>query len=110
MDKVYSKLVSGDETPIFGEIPQRTGYTFIGWSPDVSKTVTDNTVYVAQWKKNSVTVSAETQPLSPNSTAEKTLKTGYESNIKILLTLTVVAAAGITCTVICLKIKKQTNK
>ena len=38
------------ETPKFGGNPTRNGYTFEGWSPAVSETVTGNVTYVAQWK------------------------------------------------------------
>ena len=30
--------------------PTRTGYTFTGWSPKVTDTVTKDVTYVAQWK------------------------------------------------------------
>ena len=33
--------------------PTRRGYTFSGWAPKVSKTVTKDVTYVAQWKSNS---------------------------------------------------------
>lgn len=49
-DKVFSELKSGVETPKFGGNPTRNGYTFEGWSPAVSETVTGNVTYVAQWK------------------------------------------------------------
>lgn len=49
-DKVFSELKPGVETPKFGGNPTRNGYTFEGWSPAVSETVTGNVTYVAQWK------------------------------------------------------------
>lgn len=42
----------GDSTPSFSNNPVREGYTFTGWSPAVSDTVTENVIYVAQWKRN----------------------------------------------------------
>ena len=35
---------------------ERAGYTFLGWSPAVADTVTGNATYVAQWQRNSYTV------------------------------------------------------
>ncbi|MDE8315234.1 internalin, partial [Erysipelothrix rhusiopathiae] len=40
----------GSQTPEYVGTPQREGYRFKGWSPEVSETVTENTVYVAQWE------------------------------------------------------------
>lgn len=42
-------LVYGNETPAFNGTPTREGYTFAGWSPDVTSAVTDNATYTAQW-------------------------------------------------------------
>ena len=53
-DVVISDLRRGKPTPAFSAgTPTRSGYTFTGWSPTVAATVTDNAVYMAQWKKNS---------------------------------------------------------
>lgn len=53
-DEVTSDLRRGTPTPAFtGGTPTRSGYTFTGWSPAVTATVTDNAVYTAQWVKNS---------------------------------------------------------
>lgn len=49
-DKVFSELKPGVETPKFGNNPTRTGYTFEGWSPEISETVVGNVTYIAQWK------------------------------------------------------------
>lgn len=43
---------AGGSTPGFEGTPSREGYTFVGWSPAVSPTVTENIVYTAQWTKN----------------------------------------------------------
>lgn len=49
-DQTTCNLVSGDPTPDFdGTIPTREGYTFSGWSPDWSSTVTETVTYEAQW-------------------------------------------------------------
>lgn len=39
----------GSATPAFIGTPTRSGYTFTGWNPAVSATVTDNQVYTATW-------------------------------------------------------------
>ena len=49
-DQVYSDLESGTATPKFDGKPKRSGYTFTGWSPKVTDTVTKDVTYVAQWK------------------------------------------------------------
>lgn len=55
-DQVYT-AVQGDPTPAFmvdGEPadPVRKGYTFTGWDPQVSKTVTQDATYTATWRKD----------------------------------------------------------
>ena len=49
-DQVYNDLESGTATPKFDGKPTRKGYTFTGWSPKVTDTVTKDVTYVAQWK------------------------------------------------------------
>ena len=49
-DQVYSDLEAGTDTPKFDGKPKRSGYTFTGWSPKVTDTVTKDVTYVAQWK------------------------------------------------------------
>ena len=49
-DQVYSDLEAGIDTPKFDGKPTRKGYTFTGWSPKVTDTVTKDVTYVAQWK------------------------------------------------------------
>lgn len=62
-DGVADAVVFGDQissadknstTPAFSGIPQREGYTFKGWSPEVSPVVTSNVVYTAQWEESIV--------------------------------------------------------
>jgi len=38
-----------DPTPAFNGTPEREGYTFEGWDPEVAETVTGNATYTAQW-------------------------------------------------------------
>lgn len=51
-DQVTGGLENEAATPAFEGTPARPGYTFTGWAPEVAETVTDDAVYVAQWKKN----------------------------------------------------------
>ncbi|WZU00980.1 InlB B-repeat-containing protein [Erysipelothrix sp. D19-032] len=37
----------------------REGYTFVGWSPILSETVTKDQIYTAQWEKNTYTITYE---------------------------------------------------
>ena len=46
------RVKSGDPTPAFNGTPSRSGYTFTGWTPAVTDTVTGNVTYTAQWKNN----------------------------------------------------------
>ena len=48
-EKVFSDLKSGEDTPAFGKDPYRYGYTFAGWEPEVTETVTETVTYVAKW-------------------------------------------------------------
>jgi uncharacterized repeat protein (TIGR02543 family) len=48
-DQTYKDLLSGTATPTIEE-PKWEGHVFAGWSPSVSKTVTGNATYTAQWK------------------------------------------------------------
>ena len=41
----------GSDTPAFVGTPTRKGWYFTGWSPAVSKKVTDDVVYTALWEK-----------------------------------------------------------
>ncbi len=51
-DQVTENLADGAATPAFsGGRPRRPGYTFTGWSPEVTETVEGDMVYVAQWRK-----------------------------------------------------------
>ena len=47
---VHTGLNAGDATPAFvGGTPNREGYTFAGWQPEVTETVTETVTYVAMW-------------------------------------------------------------
>lgn len=51
-----SVVLEDAQTPAFEGTPERTGYTFLGWSPEVAATVTADTVYTAMWSANSYTL------------------------------------------------------
>ena len=46
-----------EPTPEFVGTPTRSGYTFKGWSPVAAEKVTADATYVAQWERNTYTVS-----------------------------------------------------
>ena len=59
-DQIYPSILEGSDTPIFdGEgdstIPERTGYTFKGWNPEVTGSVDKTVVYTATWEANATT-------------------------------------------------------
>ena len=49
---VIDNLHIGEKTPGY-QPPPKDGYTFVGWSPDVTPTVNGNDIYTAQWEANS---------------------------------------------------------
>lgn len=49
----------GSETPAFEGELQRTGYTFTGWEPEVSETVTGDVTYTATWSQNNYTITLD---------------------------------------------------
>lgn len=48
-DQTTYNLLNGDQTPDEPVVPTRDGYTFSGWSPERSSTVTQTMTYTAQW-------------------------------------------------------------
>lgn len=43
------EVAENDATPAFAGTPERKGYKFVGWEPEVAKTVTEDVTYIAQW-------------------------------------------------------------
>ncbi|MCL2643420.1 MAG: InlB B-repeat-containing protein, partial [Candidatus Bathyarchaeota archaeon] len=52
--QTHSNLPYGTNTPTFNGTPTgNTGYTFTGWTPTITNTVTSDITYVAQWTPTS---------------------------------------------------------
>lgn len=49
-DQTYT-VKEGDATPAFNGTPEREGYVFLGWGPEVAETVTGNATYTATWEE-----------------------------------------------------------
>lgn len=97
-DQTYT-VENGSKMPEFKGTPSRDGYSFKGWSPEVSDTVSQDTVYVAVWEKNSLPVSSE----SSNSP-----QTGYDSNLtQYFLLLAAAMLLGFACIALLEKQRKN---
>ena len=57
-DQVYT-VKSGDATPAFNGTPEREGYVFLGWEPEIAETVTGNATYTAKWEEALTTVTVK---------------------------------------------------
>ncbi|MGM9607388.1 MAG: InlB B-repeat-containing protein [Oscillospiraceae bacterium] len=68
-DQAYNNLLVGDDTPAFVGTPTRAGYTFVGWTPKWSATVTGSVTYTAQWRYN-----YPYNPGTPSVTPDPTVK------------------------------------
>lgn len=91
-DQTYT-VKDGEATPAFDGTPERKGYVFLGWEPEVAETVTANATYTAQWEEalTKVTVTAnkgEGALLFLGDEIKVTVKTNVKAdNIKITPTL-----------------------
>ena len=82
-DKVYRDLSSGTPTPAFSGTPAREGYTFAGWNPAVTETVTANVTYVAQWEAGKTNPRRVTVPPIPDpGVAPAALNTGHKIDVR----------------------------
>lgn len=59
-EEMYEEVPLGDPTPAFTGSTYRPGWTFTGWQPEWSDTVTETVYYVAQWQKNELAVRSVT--------------------------------------------------
>lgn len=88
-DQTYT-VKDGEATPAFNGTPEREGYVFLGWEPEVAETVTGNATYTAQWEEalTEVKVTAnkgEGALLFLGSEIKVTVKTNVKAdNIKIV--------------------------
>lgn len=91
-NQVYT-VKKGDKTPAFNGTPEREGYVFLGWEPEVAETVTGNATYTAKWEEalTEVKVTAnkgEGALLFLGDEIKVTVKTNVKAdNIKITPTL-----------------------
>ena len=92
-DQVYKDLLSGTKTPEFNGTPTRSGYTFAGWTPAFSATVTGDVTYTATWKP------IYWNPFFP--------KTGDDSSLALWVTLLVVSGGAVAGTLIVSRRKKR---
>lgn len=119
-DQITTGLLSGTDTPAFNGLPTRDGYTFTGWSPAVCDKVTADSIYKAQWKKETSPAPPQ-EPTDPPAEASVPAdknppigtynpQTGDNSNLEMWIALMVEAGAGLTGTVICGGTRKQMGK
>lgn len=82
-NQVYRDLSSGTATPAFSGTPAREGYTFAGWNPAVTETVTANVTYVAQWEAGKTSARRVTLPTIPGPDVDlAALDTGHKIDVR----------------------------
>lgn len=94
-DQVYT-VELGDPTPAFSGTPSRTGYTFAGWNPTVTETVSGTVLYTAQWTPNggssggggSVTTYPVTNKTNETNGSVKLSQSTASSGTKVTVTVT----------------------
>ena len=92
-------VLANSATPAFEGTPTREGYTFKGWQPDISDTVTGNVTYVAAWEEDAAETSGGGTTQASDGGAENGGRavpgTGDESEpISCLLMVAALALAG----------------
>ena len=95
-DQIYANLLSGDATPAFQGTPERDGYDFKGWNPQVADTVSKSVVYTAIWEAKD--------------NGSDTPKTGDSANLTLWVSLMAVTALGAAAVVLVEKKKHAVNK
>ena len=82
-NQVYRDLSSGTPTPAFSGTPAREGYTFAGWNPAVTETVTADVTYVAQWEEGKTSARRVTLPTIPGPDVDPAaLDTGHKIDVR----------------------------
>ena len=92
-DQVTENIPVGAATPEFNGTPKRDGYVFTGWTPEVAKTVTDDAVYTAEWKKLA-SPEEPSKPADENKDDIDSPKTGDDSNAALWFALLSASGAG----------------
>ena len=95
-DQIYANLLSGDATPAFQGTPEREGYDFKGWNPQVADTVSKSVAYTAIWEAKD--------------NGSDTPKTGDSANLTLWISLMAVTALGAAAVVLVEKKKHAVNK
>ena len=95
-DQIYANLLSGDATPAFQGTPERKGYDFKGWNPQVADTVSKSVAYTAIWEAKD--------------NGSDTPKTGDSANLTLWVSLMAVTALGAAAVVLVEKKKHVVNK
>ena len=97
-DQKTDGLVKGEATPSFDGKPTRKGYKFLGWKPEVEKTVSGNVTYTARWAKIEITDEDE---------VPKTGDTAASSMATMLMSL---ACMGLAVMLLLARSKVQKNR
>ncbi len=97
-DQVFTGLVKGEATPSFDGKPTRKGYKFLGWKPEVAKTVSGNATYTAKWAK----IEAADEDEVP--------KTGDTAASSMATMLTSLACMGLAVMLLLARSKAQKNR
>lgn len=94
----------GEATPEFIGTPEREGYIFKGWSPEVSKTVTEGVIYTAIWEKADGTTNSETgtgtgietdKPSDPDGTGSAVSPKTSDSTEPMFLAMVMIMGLGV---------------
>jgi uncharacterized repeat protein (TIGR02543 family) len=128
-EQTTNGLHYGDPTPTAPTVTGETGWTFTGWLPTPSATVTGNTIYIAQWTQKtsptttpSVTpppttappIQTKTPSLTPTPTVSPLVDSGDNSRQVWALVNLVLSIAGVVLSIImtlyALLQRKQKNK
>jgi uncharacterized repeat protein (TIGR02543 family) len=92
--QVTGGLYYGDATPVAPVVTGAVGWTFTGWLPAVSATVTGDATYVAHWSQ----ISTPTPSPSPSATATATPSPSPSVTATATPTLTLVPSPSLSST------------
>lgn len=103
-DQVYPYIRPDAETPAFNGTPQRDGYTFTGWAPQVAETVTGDAVYTAQWEKDPAAPHPD-DPAAPGGPSKP--GTGDTSHRSLGIVLLIISGGVLAGTAFYMKKRKE---